>query len=148
VRIDEPGALVDRATIESRIRRFFEEDPRGASAVHLFGSFARDEARPGSDVDLAVLFAEEPPRTFAGLPLDLEADLEKRLGRAVQVVALNGAPADLVHRVLRDGRLLLDRDPSGRIRFEVRRRNEYFDLLPILRRIRRPPAIPSSGGPG
>jgi len=52
-------------------------------------------------------------------------------------VVLNRAPVDLVHRVLRDGILLLDRDPSGRIRFEVRARNEYFDLLPHLRRYRR-----------
>jgi hypothetical protein len=39
--------------------------------------------------------------------------------------------------VLRDGLLVLDRDPSVRIRFEVRARNEYFDLLPFLLRYRR-----------
>jgi hypothetical protein len=44
---------------------------------------------------------------------------------------------DLAHRVLRDGLLLLERDRSARIRFEVRARNEYFDLLPHLRRYRR-----------
>jgi hypothetical protein len=32
---------------------------------------------------------------------------------------------------------LSDRDPSARIRFEVRVRNEYFDLLPHLLRYRR-----------
>jgi len=52
------------------------------------------------------------------------------------LIVLNRAPTDLVHRVLRDGRLLLDRDPSKRIRFEVRKRNEYFDLEPALRRYR------------
>jgi len=35
--------------------------------------------------------------------------------------------------VLRDGRLVLDRDPGARIRLEVRARNEYFDLEPIGR---------------
>jgi len=44
---------------------------------------------------------------------------------------------DLVHRVLRDSLLLAERDRSARIRFEVRSRNEYFDLLPFLRRYRR-----------
>ena len=58
------------------------------------------------------------------------------LGVPVQVVALNHAPVDLVHRVLRDGKLLVDRDPSARIRFEVRARNEFFDLKPILDRYR------------
>ncbi|MEO8182524.1 MAG: hypothetical protein ABI895_27115 [Deltaproteobacteria bacterium] len=36
---------------------------------------------------------------------------------------MNLAPADLVHRILRDQRLLLDRDPALRIRFEVAARN-------------------------
>ena len=50
---------------------------------------------------------------------------------------MNSAPADLRARVLRDGVLLVDRDPSLRIRFEVRTRNEWFDLQPILREYRR-----------
>jgi len=70
----------------------------------------------------------------------VEGALERLLGRPVQVVALNRASADLVHRVLRDGKIVLDRDPAARIRFEVRRRNEYFDLAPIRRLYRRYPA--------
>jgi len=127
---------MDGATIERELRRFFERDRHGAAAVYLFGSWARGEARADSDVDVGVLFAEDPPPTFDGLPLDLEGEIEALLGVSVQVVALNRAPADLVHRVLRDGRLLLDRDPSHRIRFEVRRRNEYFDIEPYLREYR------------
>ena len=38
--------------------------------------------------------------------------------------------------MLRDRQLLLDRDRSARLRFEVRSRNEYFDLLPVLQRYR------------
>jgi hypothetical protein len=41
---------------------------------------------------------------------------------------------------LRDGRLVLDRDRAARIRFEVRSRNEYFDMAPIRRLYRRYPA--------
>ena len=55
---------------------------------------------------------------------------------------MNGAPVDLVHRILRDGRLLVERDRSARIAFEVRARNEYFDLLPMLRLYRRGTAAP------
>ena len=51
---------------------------------------------------------------------------------------LNSAPADLRIRVLRDGHLIVDRDKSRRIAFEVRTRNEFFDLEPILRRYRTP----------
>jgi uncharacterized protein len=58
------------------------------------------------------------------------------------VVILNRASADLVHRVLRDGKLLVDRNPSVRIAFEVRARNEFFDLKPVLDQYR------AARGPG
>jgi hypothetical protein len=41
-----------------------------------------------------------------------------------------------VHRVRRDGRLGYDGHKSARIRFEVKARNETFDLVPVLRRYR------------
>ncbi|ETW94579.1 MAG: hypothetical protein ETSY1_34205 [Candidatus Entotheonella factor] len=59
------------------------------------------------------------------------------MGQPVDVTVLNRAPVDLVHRVLRDGRLLCDRDPSARSRFEVQAHNAYFDLLPYLRQYHR-----------
>jgi predicted nucleotidyltransferase len=130
---------VEREEIERTLEEFFAADARGVVAVYLFGSVARDMARSESDVDIALLYRKDPEPTLAGLPLDLEAALEVRLGRPVQAIVLNTAPVDLVHRVLRDGRLLADADPSARIRFEVKARNEYFDLEPILRRYRRGP---------
>jgi predicted nucleotidyltransferase len=131
---------VNVGAVEARLKAFFEGDPRGAVAVYLFGSVARGEATVGSDVDVGILFAEDPPATLSAPQFAIEAALERRLGSPVQVVALNRAPADLVHRVLRDGRLVLDRDRAARIRFEVRSRNEYFDLAPIRRLYRRYPA--------
>lgn len=106
-------------------------------AVYLFGSVARGDAAANSDVDVAVLFDCELPKTLAHPSIRLASVLEEKLGRTVQVIVLNDAPVDLVHRVLRDGRLLLDRDPGCRIRFEIKARNEYFDLLPVLRRYRK-----------
>lgn len=127
---------VERVTAAVRevLGRAGEE--RRAAAVYLFGSLARGTWREGSDVDLGVLFAREPEPTLEGWGFDLEGDVEKLLGVPVQLVALNRAPADLVHRVLRDGVLLMDTDRSARIRFEVAKRNEYFDLLPHLERYR------------
>lgn len=117
---------------------FFAErgEAHGVAAAYLFGSEARGTARAGSDVDVAVLFTAEPPKGFAGLCLGLQGELERRLHRPVDLVVLNRAPADLVHQVLRDGQILDQRDRSARVRFEVAKRNEYFDLLPFLRRYR------------
>lgn len=129
--------------IEDQLREALSRAPAAVVCAYLFGSVARGEARPQSDIDVAVLFEKPPaPRLDAG-PLDLEGALERALGRRVQVVVLNGSPADLVHRVLRDGRVVLDRDRAARIRFEVAKRNEYFDLEPLRRRYRRASPLPA-----
>jgi len=102
---------MDAARIETELRSFFLAHPGDAVAVYLFGSVARGTAREGSDVDLGVLLEKDPPRTLRGLKLDLEADLEA-LDVPVQLVVLNRAPPDLVHRVLRAGKLLILRTIS------------------------------------
>lgn len=127
------------ASIEQALRELFAAEPGAIIAAYLFGSVARGTAGARSDVDVAVLYAVAPPATLEGLPLALESRIEKLAGRPAQVVVMNTAPVELIHRILRDGVLLLDRDPSARIRFEVQARNAFFDLQPILARYRRRP---------
>ena len=107
----------------------------GLVAAYLFGSHARGTANASSDVDVALLLAK-PAETLDDLHLDVAADLAKELGLPVDVVVLNRASGDLIHRVLRDGELLVENDRSARIRFEVRARNDYFDMTPIRRAYR------------
>lgn len=126
------ASRVDRDAILATIEAYLA--PRGdVAAAWVFGSIARGTARASSDVDVAVLFREPPTATLDAPPLAVEGDLERILARPVQIVSLHDAPADLVHRVLRDGVLVADRDRSARIGFEVRARNEYFDLEPVRR---------------
>jgi predicted nucleotidyltransferase len=97
-----------------RLPEILGEEPYDLVAAYLYGSQARETAGPESDIDLALLFRERPPRTLGG-PLDRIADrLERALGMPVQIVVLNGAPPDLVHRVLRDGILVLESDAHVR----------------------------------
>ena len=55
----------------------------GAKTVKLFGSFAREQARPESDVDLLVTL--EPGRSLMDL-IAIKQDTEDVLGRHVDVV--------------------------------------------------------------
>lgn len=59
----------------------------GAGSISLFGSVARDEAGPDSDVDVLVEFAE--PETFASY-MDLKLRLEDLFGRRVDLVTVQG----------------------------------------------------------
>lgn len=127
----------DLEPLRQRLAAILASHAPGVVCAYLFGSLARGEERASSDLDIAALFRSDPPSTLAGLYLDLADALSESAGRPVDLVVLNRAPVDLVHRILRDGILLLDRDPSARIRFEVRARAEYLDLLPHLHRYRR-----------
>jgi predicted nucleotidyltransferase len=67
-------------------------DRFGVKSLRLFGSAARDEARPGSDVDLLVAFETTP--TFSDY-MKLRIFLEDLLGANVDLVTETG----LRHRV-------------------------------------------------
>jgi uncharacterized protein len=106
-------------------------------AAYVFGSFARATASGDSDLDIAVLFEERIDGRLGG-PLDQLRDaVERACKRRCDLIDARAAPADLIHRVLRDGQLLIERDRPARSAFEVARRNEYYDLLPYLRQYRR-----------
>lgn len=129
--------------LRDRLTLFFEAAPADVLAAYVFGSAARGEDSAKSDLDVAVLLDRIFPPTLAGGAMALEGDLEREVGRPVDLVVLNNASADLVHRVLRDGVLVIDRDPARRIRFEVAKRNEYFDTEPLRRRYRQSAARPA-----
>ena len=128
---------MDLRQIELRAKEALASTDDRLVAAYLFGSVARATASETSDIDVGILFRTPPPERLNDVRFNLEGMLERALGQTVQVVVLNQAPPDLIHRVLRDGRLLVDRDRAARIRFEVRARNEYFDLVPTLNRYRR-----------
>jgi predicted nucleotidyltransferase len=130
---------MEGAVLEGLVREVAASAPADVIAVYLYGSRARGTASPTSDVDLGVLLASAPPATLQNAARDLEGAVERAVKLLVDLVVLNSAPSDLVHRVLRDGVLLLDRDRAARIRFEVQSRNEYFDMEPVRRLYRRLP---------
>jgi predicted nucleotidyltransferase len=71
----------------------------GARNVRVFGSVARGEARPDSDVDLLV---EVGPDRTPFFPGGLIADLEELLGKKVQVVTQEGLHWYIRERVLEE----------------------------------------------
>jgi uncharacterized protein len=95
------------------------------SALWLFGSEARGQARPDSDVDLATLFSQ--PVASEQL-FEASLDLQSLLGRSVDLVDLRRASPILARQVLRDGRLLVDRDPADRHAFAMVLPSRYVDL--------------------
>ena len=75
----------------------------GARNVRVFGSIARGEARPDSDVDFLV--DVEPGRTLRDV-IALEQDLEALLGRPVEVLTDGGLSPYLQQRILAEATAL------------------------------------------
>ncbi len=84
------------------------------SVGFLFGSFARDEAHEQSDIDVAVVFEDEPSNRLAAR-LALGADLALAVGTDdVDILDLRAAPASLVRTVFREGDRLVGTEPEAR----------------------------------
>ena len=71
----------------------------GAFNARVFGSVARGEERPDSDVDFLV---DVEPTTSSWFPAGLMLDLEQILGRQVEIVTEKGLNPHLRDHVLRE----------------------------------------------
>ena len=75
----------------------------GARDVRVFGSVARGEATENSDIDLLVSAGEDTSPWF---PAALVAELERLLGRKIDVVTEDGLYWLLRRRILQEARPL------------------------------------------
>jgi len=118
------------ATLADRLTKAIQEDADVVFA-YLFGSAVKGRLRPASDLDVAVFFNAErktmPRGETAERALDLEGHLEARLGRSVQVVALDHAPPELIQNALGHGRFLFSRDEEARRQFYVDAGRRLYD---------------------
>ena len=71
----------------------------GVRNIRVFGSFARGDARPDSDIDFLM---DSGQSTSSWFPAGLILDLEGLLGRHVEVVTEGGLNARIRDEVLRE----------------------------------------------
>jgi hypothetical protein len=88
--LDELRALSRDAILATAARH-------GVTRVRVFGSFARGEARPDSDLDLLI---ERGPHRTPFFPGGLVADLEELVGRRVEVSTERSLPPQIRDSVL------------------------------------------------
>ncbi|MFP4582297.1 MAG: type VII toxin-antitoxin system MntA family adenylyltransferase antitoxin [Desulfococcaceae bacterium] len=108
-----------------RLKATLEAEPVVLFAL-IFGSFARGEERPDSDLDVAVYFSSPPE----GLEvLEWLNRLSNAAEREVDLVVLNRASPLLRHQVMRHRIRLLVRDEAAYVRFRERTMRDYDEYL-------------------
>ncbi|HUX77734.1 MAG TPA: nucleotidyltransferase domain-containing protein [Anaerolineae bacterium] len=130
------GPLGKLAQVQQALDQAFES--HGVVLAYLYGSQARGDAGPLSDVDVAVLFGPDVPESERfNRVLHLIGALGSVFHRDdVYVVDLAESSPLLRHRVYYDGRLLYCADDGVRVRFETTALRDYVDTEP-LRKIKR-----------
>ena len=101
------------------------------SAVYLFGSQARKDANTISDVDIAVLFADNTPEKF-DLRLQFAEEIRAILNKEVDICDIEHVELLFAYRILSEGKLLYSSNEDKRIIFEVNLMKNYFDLKPFF----------------
>ena len=129
-------SFADRETLLVQLGAALGGRPEVLEA-YLFGSTARGESRPHSDIDVAVyLDPDLAGPSLLARAAEIGAELGAALGtNAIDVVALNSASPLLYHRVLRDGIRILARDLPATTRRAGQALSRYCDYLPQLAKI-------------
>lgn len=96
------------------------------AVAFLFGSASRGKAAGASDLDVAIVPSGELADSLA-YRTSLAEELTRRCGVRVDVVLAREASPELAARIVREGRVLLSRDESARVRYETEALRRYFD---------------------
>ena len=119
----EPPLDAVRAVLEAR---------RDVVLAYVFGSAAEGILSPESDVDVAVLAADELSAEERRSLID---DLAQATGRPVDLVDFRSVGSPLLQQILGTGREILCRDRAAKERLIVRMLGDAEDFLPLRRRL-------------
>ena len=124
-------------SLTAQLTPIFESS--GVVCAYLFGSQAKGEVGPLSDIDIAIYLGRTvAPEERFDLRLKVLGELTDFFKTdAVDLVVLNDAPPLLAHRIVKDGRLLFSADEGVRLEFETSAVLKYLDWKPYLEKYMR-----------
>jgi predicted nucleotidyltransferase len=104
--------------------------------AYLFGSFVKNKTTKYSDVDLAVLLSSGVANSkYSQIQIELISALTDTLNKNCDVIILNNAGTFLKFRVIKEGKIIYEKKNNAFHSFEAKSMLEYFDFLPIRKRL-------------
>ena len=100
-------------------------DKKSVIALILFGSAARGEGRPFSDIDLCIV-------TAGDIPEEERLDLKSYGSQKIEIHILDELPLAIRFRVIREGKLIFCKDGRAFHRIVADIIREYLDSAPLI----------------
>ncbi len=114
----------------TKIEAFLREN--NVLFTYIFGSYARNEQHPSSDLDIGI-YLKEPFDTTADLLMTLNFEISQIIeGIEIDVRILNKGSLEFLFKVITDGLLLFSIDDVKRMQFEKSVFFGYLDFKPAL----------------
>lgn len=93
--------------------------------AYLFGGLLKEKISPLSDIDIAIYTKNRKKFDY----MEFYCRLTEFLGtEEVDLIVLNDAPISLLGRILTDRRVIIDKEPFLRHKFESLNLRKYYDF--------------------
>lgn len=114
---------MDKDSLKIKLKNALKNQP--VKLAYLYGSQVSGKTHQKSDVDVAVVLAPASVITEYELGNKLEAALENSKVD-VRIIDFD-SPAVFLRNILKDGQVILAKDDSERVKFEVYAMKKYYD---------------------
>lgn len=137
---------VDLTMISSRVNKARQVLKDTAPAIlknypvlfsYLYGSFAKGDVHPFSDIDIGIYLEENIlARKALDIELSLALEFDAILGNKfnVDVRSINDMPLMVKGIIVTEGILIYSKDDTLRVEFETYVRMAFFDFNPFIKR--------------
>lgn len=113
---------------EEQIKLIVDELRRDeVEAIYVFGSYAKGNAKPISDIDISVI-------TKRNIPKNIKEEILSNSSRNIDISIFWDLPPTIRFRVLKEGKLLYKRDEIALQRVKVATLKSYLDIQPMIKR--------------
>jgi predicted nucleotidyltransferase len=128
--INQENEILSANSVKSLLLPLFERYGERIKFAYLFGSAARKDAAPFSDIDIAVFLSGGTRKFYSETRLSIHADLCRMLKRNdIDLLILNTAlNIILLDEIIRHGVVLYDIDTNLREEFELKILHQVIDF--------------------
>lgn len=119
--------------IKNELKPVLEKE-KGLLFGYIFGSAVSGKTNFESDIDLAFYFNEEKSGDLFKRRLFLIEKIQSLLKKKVEVVILNDIESIFFKFVIiKEGKVIFERDHSERVDFELKTMQNYYDFQPFVK---------------